>query len=293
MSESSTSMSWRRRYEASPTSRNSSTSISSRSIRAAARIAFDGGANDLRIVFSDGCTFGGAIAMAGSSPQSKRATTRSVTRMKSPRRGPRRFWPGVPSIGDFPYVGSRARPARGDQLRTSNPPSAVSKKSTPRNGCRRRSSSTRFEIRPSQNGYDSPVPTSGFRRDSWGTGLALIPRRARRRFSVSKSPCGGRRRSDVRGGALRSQSGAGASRRVPLQRPVDLPCPWALAPSYHRVGELRLSPLSAGLPRGGKVVFPAYGRAPWWLHSGHAVRCRLVLSGLQGRRRRLGRRTSA
>jgi hypothetical protein len=76
MSESSTSTSWRRRYEASPRSRNSSTSISSRSISAAARIASDGVANDLRIVFSDGCMFGGAIAMA----ESKRATTGSVAR---------------------------------------------------------------------------------------------------------------------------------------------------------------------------------------------------------------------
>jgi hypothetical protein len=79
MSESSTSMSCRRRYEASPTSRNSSISISSRSTRAAARIAFDEGAEDLRIVFSDRCTF------SGREPRSARS--------------------GFPSIRDFPYGG--------------------------------------------------------------------------------------------------------------------------------------------------------------------------------------------
>jgi hypothetical protein len=53
MSESSSSISCRRRYEALPTNRNSSTSISSRSIRAAARTASVGGGNGPHIVFSD------------------------------------------------------------------------------------------------------------------------------------------------------------------------------------------------------------------------------------------------
>jgi ribosomal protein L22 len=78
MSESSSSISCRRRYEALPTNRNSSTSISSRSIRAAARTASVGGGNGPHIVFSDRRMSGRELCSA---------------------------WSGVSSIRDFPYIG--------------------------------------------------------------------------------------------------------------------------------------------------------------------------------------------
>jgi hypothetical protein len=125
-----------------------------------------------------------------------------------------------------------------------------------------------LRLRPRRRLLPPPLRRSVYRRRRRTTEVRLLnplPRSTTR--SARDSPC------STSSGPVRST----ASRRSLTPR-------WsALAPADHRVGELRLPQLSAGLPRGGKALFPAYRRAPRRLHSGHAVRSRMVLSGVQGR----------